>query len=323
MDSRRDFIGKALAGGFIASAATLPARGGVVGGKTVKDLSAPWGPALQYVHVNLGLEKPFSVLHISDTHLSAAYPTECEDLRRVSKERTECFGGMQEVALATSLYWAQRDCDYVVHTGDLVDFQSEANIDLVRKYLGAEFCAFGAIGNHEYECRRAKSGGLKSGTAAYNEAARAALKDAYPFDLTFASKVINGVNFVMLDNVFGTVTRSQADRFVAEVGKGLPIILCMHVPFFTDWLWRASCRYWKYRHRKFRNGPVDPTGDFKAQQNDRTTADFIAYLKSVPLLRGILTGHLHVGIIGRFSKTAMEYVVGGNYAFNAQEVLFL
>ena len=131
------------------------------------------------------------------------------------------------------------------------------------------------------------------------------------------------MNFVTLDNAFGTVSQSQADRFAAEVRRDLPIVLCMHVPLFTDWLWLASRRYWKYRHQKFRNGPVEPAVDFKAQRDDRTTADFIAYLKSVPQLRGILTGHLHVGIIGRFSKTAMEYVVGGNYAFNAQEVLFM
>ena len=31
---------------------------------------------LAYQHVHIGLEKPFSVLHVSDTHFTAAYPDE-------------------------------------------------------------------------------------------------------------------------------------------------------------------------------------------------------------------------------------------------------
>ena len=38
--------------------------------------------------------------------------------------------------------------DYVIHTGDLVDFQSRANFDLVKKYWGET--VFGSMGNHEF-----------------------------------------------------------------------------------------------------------------------------------------------------------------------------
>ena len=48
----------------------------------------------------------------------------------------------------------------------------------------------------------------------------------------------------------------------------------------------------------------------------------MAYMKSERRLRGILAGHLHVAMEDRFSPTAMEYVVGGNFDFAAREVLF-
>lgn len=89
--------------------------------------------SLSYAVVNIGLEKPFNILHISDSHLSAAYPYESEKKQNVS---------------------------YVVHTGDLIDWQSDAN-----------------------------------------------------FDISFQSQVINGVNFITLDDVYGYVTAKQVKKF--------------------------------------------------------------------------------------------------------------
>ena len=116
--------------------------------------------------------------------------------------------------------------------------------------------------------------------------------------------------------MYGYVTADQVERFRAEVAKGLPIILCMHVPFYTPHIWRANMKFWT-PGRKFAGGPVpDARGDYIKQQKD------IAYLKKEPLLKGILAGHLHIAVQDRFSPTAMQYVVGGNFMFHGQEVLF-
>ena len=149
------------------------------------------------------------------------------------------------------------------------------------------------------------------------------LKENYPIDARFSAKVINGVNFICLDDVFGTVQPDQVERFRAEAGKGLPMILCMHVPFHTPAIWRASAKFWR-RSGKFGAASVAPDarGDYKRQLEDPVTRDFIAYLKSEPLLKGILTGHLHITVQDRFSPTAMQYVVGGNFMFHGEEVLF-
>ena len=55
---------------------------------------------------------------------------------------------------------------------------------------------------------------------------------------------------------------------------------------------------------------------------DVVTRDFIASLRREPLLKAILAGHLHITVQDRFSPTAMQYVVGGNFMFHGQEVLF-
>jgi UDP-2,3-diacylglucosamine pyrophosphatase LpxH len=98
----------------------------------------------------------------------------------------------------------------------------------------------------------------------------------------------------------------------------------MHVPFTTPGIWRAQRKFWlRGNDRKFRSAAVPAaSGDFKRQQEDPVTRDFIAYLKTEKQLKGILAGHLHITVQERFSPTAIQYVVGGNFMFHGQEVTF-
>ena len=274
------------------------------------------------VNLKIGATEPFSILHISDTHFTSAYDYESKEKRELAKIRTQTFGGKQEEALRDSLDWAKLNVDYVLHTGDLIDFQSEANFDLVRKYFGGiSMCA---VGNHEYSPSMWFTPRKKGTTdAEWREQSFAALKSAYPMDLLFSSKVVNGINFVMIDNSFATVSENQVERFHQEVKKGLPIVLASHVPYMTENIWILKERYWRNQGRKVRNAaPPPPSGDLKRQLEDKVTKDFIAYLKSEKLLKAIFVGHEHMVTQDRFSPTAMEYAVGGNFAFHGQEILF-
>lgn len=275
---------------------------------------------LNYVNLKVGATKPFSVLHISDTHLTEAYPHEGEVLLQQKAKRAAIFGGRQEEALRDTLTWAKKNVDYVIHTGDLIDWQSEANFDLVKKYCGEGF--FGSLGNHEFKTVSA-TGYNETYDEAYKAKTAARLAAVYPFDISFHAQVINGVNFVTLDDVYGTVTPAQVERFHAEVKKGLPIVLCMHVPFHTDATWRMTGRFWREANKKYATTAIPaPTSARKRQMEDPLTRDFIAYLKSERLLCAILCGHEHFTMQDRFSPTAMEYLVGGNFMFHGQEVLF-
>lgn len=277
--------------------------------------------ALNYGTVNIGLEKPFSILHISDTHLTAVYPHEDEKKQQLHKIRTTTFGGRQEEALRDSLDWARQHVDYVVHTGDLIDWQSEANFDLVKKYFGEG--VVGCLGNHEFSQHMWLSEPKETGTEQYKNLTRKKLQEVFPYDIELQSQVVGGVNFVTLDDVYGYVTERQVELFRKEVKKGLPIVLCMHVPFHTENIWRADIRFWHDEKSRFRNVAPDPSGEYKRQQDDPVTSAFIAYLKTEPLLKAILAGHLHITIQDQFSPTATEYVVGGNFLFHGEEILFI
>ena len=274
--------------------------------------------SMSYATVEIGLEKPFSVLHMSDSHLTATYGHENEWRLGQNQTRTKTFGGRQEEALKDTLAWAKKHVEYIVHTGDLIDYQSEANFDLVRKYYGPEIV--GSLGNHEFIYNKWES---THACEEYKDDTREQLREVYPFDVELHSQVVNGVNFVTLDDVFGSVTRKQVKMFRKEVRKGLPIVLCMHVPFFTENLWRATCRFW-YGKGPLTDGTLpEITGDYKVQKEDKVTREFIEYLKQEKLLKCILAGHEHITVEDQFSPTCREYLVAGGFLFHAREVMFI
>ena len=319
--NRRDFIRSTIAGGAFIAASDLPSF-------CADDPAAFPGRGrferlvLGYATVNAGATRPFSVLHISDTHLTEAYADEGEKKLELMSVRRKMFGGRQEEALRDSLAWAKENVDYVVHTGDIIDWQSRANFDLVKKYFGDSM--FGALGNHEFSTDMWLSEPRQEKTEAWKDRSRAKLAATFPFDISLHSRIVNGVNFVTLDDAFGTVTASQVERFRAEVAKGLPIVLCMHVPFFTDEIWRETTKFWTRPGKKFEDASIPkPADDRQRQLEDPVTRDFIDYLKAEPLLKAILAGHEHVMARDRFSPTANEFVVGGNFMFCGQEVLFV
>jgi len=319
---RRTFL-KQLAGtGALIAVSDLPAFSTEKSEKFFPQRGKFERLTLRYATVKIGLEKPFSVLHISDTHLAEAYSHESGNKRLLSEKRNTTFGGFQETALADTLAWAKQNVDFVIHTGDLIDWQSEANFDLVRKYFGNAL--FGSLGNHEYSPDMWLSEPKESHDEGFKDLTREKLQNVFPFDVRLASQVVNGVNFVTLDDVYGYVTESQVEAFRKEAAKKLPIVLCMHVPFYTEELWRTNVRFWSHANEHFTSAEI-PTaaGDYKAQQDDKVTADFIKYLKKEPLLKAILAGHVHFFHDEQFSRTARQYTTGPNYLFSGEEILFI
>ena len=308
--NRREFIGGLIAVSALPSVAddltVFPERG------PQQRLSRV------YRHIKIGLEKPFSVLHLSDTHLTAAYPH--EEIFKTGKaaQRTKLFGGQQETALRYSLEWAKAHNDFVVHTGDLIDWQSEANFDLVKKYYGD--VSFGSVGNHEFYTYLPDE--KHTWQESFKERSWSILKEKYPVDARFAAQTVNGVTFVTLDDVFATVQPDQVEKFMAEAKKGLPIILCMHTPIFTEGIVLAKIKSGATAQGFWQKREMDSVGDCKRQLEDKTTAEFIRYLKGESLLKGVLCGHNHLVAQDRFSPTAMEYVCGCNYMFGVQDVTF-
>lgn len=264
---------------------------------------------INYGTIRAGVAEPFSVLHVSDTHLCecAGEPREQPAHVKEMRERFPLFGGQQVTAFSDAVAYATKRCDFMAHTGDLIDWQTEANLDFAKRELGKLKDALVCAGNHDHY------GWLPSKRSSGTE---------YPFNLVFDSRVSHGVNFVALDNWHGTFSAEQATKFEAEVKKGLPIVMMMHVPIYTDAIRHYNGKFWRkqrYRGQMQHANLSKEEGD--AQVNDKTTADMIAYMKAQPLLKGILAGHLHFSMQEKFSPTADQFLAPPNFLFAANEIL--
>ena len=116
-----------------------------------------------------------------------------------------------------------------------------------------------------------------------------------------------------LDNSYYRVESWQLSRLKAEAQRGDPIVLCMHVPLFTEKLYACSMRfndnaglmctpeellqgYSEYRYYQ--------------QKADAATCDAYDYILNCPAIRLILTGHLHFDYASMLTPRLPQLVTG-------------
>lgn len=284
---------------------------------------------IKTIEIEAGAEKEFSVLHISDSHLALADERNDERKMKLSAKRTKIFGNSQS-AIEAQRNFAKENNLIIIHTGDLIDFVSEANIECAaRIFSDGEWIV--CAGNHEYSLYV----GEAREDAAYRAQSYDKLQRVYPNDLTFYSRIVNGVNFVTLDNGYYKFSKEQFAKMKAEVKRGLPIVMVCHNPLYTPELCDYSLKKSKgkaaylvgvprkitdtYAHKpqpkgeEWRNRTVQ-------QRTDKTTMRFVKWLKKQEELKAILCGHCHYNYKTQFSPTAVQYITGAGYKGYAQIV---
>ena len=129
---RRTFIGLGLssfASGLVerAALAALPA-----GYECASDFTPT------PIEIDVGAKKPFRALHFSDSHLNFMSAAEQvnEGAKKAFKNRVPVFP-QSLVNFQASVDYARRNKLLMLHTGDLVDYESEANDAIAGRTLGA------------------------------------------------------------------------------------------------------------------------------------------------------------------------------------------
>lgn len=274
--------------------------------------------------VNVGATKPFAALHISDTHLSCVDVVDGNLLPRNAESRRKIFPDAEE-GLKAALEYARKHNEIIIHTGDLIDYVNDGNLSAVEEYKATAHGGVFAAGNHEY-CQMVGDGRVED--EAYKKETRARVQAAYPDNLLFASRIVNGVNFVSFDNIYYYVPAGVPEMFEVEAARGLPIVLCCHVPFYTPEIYQAVTHGDKRLPPYLCGTPdelVDEVKDSyrrRQQRADVRTHQFIARLKAEPLVKAILCGHLHWPHVSDFAPVVPQYCVGANYKLEAFELMF-
>ena len=167
-----------------------------VSGDALLDMPVMEGFKPTMVEIKVGAKKPFEMLHISDSHLVTLG---ADDLARSDRKdldyfrtRLKGFGHPKNVEMfAAALAYARAKGLPILHTGDLLDFVTEGGLAQVRRDMSGKRWLY-AIGNHEYQSRAPEH------YVSDEAGMRAHLQQFFGNDLTVASRVIGGANFVQL-----------------------------------------------------------------------------------------------------------------------------
>lgn len=262
--------------------------------------------------IKIGIEKPFKLLHMTDTHITHGDPTGWNRKGTFDVD----YDGCTEDYFFKALNYAKENNMPILHTGDIIDFFSEENFEFIDKHLkdvdyiyaagNHDFCHFLGRAKEDYDYKWEK------------------IKDIAPHiknNLYFYSRVINGVNIVTMDNSYYFIDNGQLEALKAEVAKGYPIILAMHIPFYTEAL-RATAEEDKIVYAIA--APEEVVAEYTPERRmqmapDRQTLEAVEYIKNEPMIKALITGHRHLNLEEMISEGLPQFVTHGTFAGYVRE----
>jgi len=248
--------------------------------------------------LKIGVKAPFRVLHMTDTHLTYADLRDGERKVQLAEKRA-CLFPLAEEMLRLASEVSKIENVPILHTGDLIDFVSLANLEAVERFIAQNDCFF-ATGNHEFSLYV----GEAKEDAAYRNQSLPAVQKVFKNDIRMASRVIGGVNFVALDNGYYLFEPQQLAFLKNEVERGLPVVLLLHNPIYEPKLHefmtqRHPCSYLVAVPEALMTGYS--AHRFEQQRADAVTLETVEYIKSETQIKAIIAGHLHKdyeGVLG-------------------------
>lgn len=257
----------------------------------------------------LGAQKPLKLLHFSDTHLALADDRDDLRKRELAEHRARYFPtAEQDLRDAAAL--ARQDGALLVHTGDLIDFVSYANLERAKAFTDENDCFFSA-GNHEFSLYV----GEAFEDAAYRNQSLDRVQAAFKNPIRFASRKVNGINLVALDDSYYRIEEEQLAALRREAELGLPIVLLMHNPLHEQPLYDVMMHE-KRQGCAYLTGTPEPLmGDYPPdrlvqQRPDEVTREAVEYICAEPCIRAILAGHLHFDYEGMVAGRIPQLVTG-------------
>lgn len=270
------------------------------------------------LEIRVGAKKAFTCLHISDSHLAQM---NSRDLWKADEVELKWYEGRRRhfatnaTGLAAALLYAKVKGLPLLHTGDFLDYPSDANVRWGRRELEGFDCIY-ALGNHEL------AGTPRPGPKGKDlAAARKLLSPYFPNDLSVYSRVVNEVNFVAFDNVglSADVFDAQFAAIRKEFAKGLPVVLLYHIPFYTPGLAAEDA---KRKGKKVEDLTSGNLACCPGRNDIRINITLQDWLKKQKNLKAMLCGHKHFEFQEPFAEGVVQYVAGATYLRNAYEITF-
>lgn len=240
--------------------------------------------------VSVGAAAPFKIIHISDTHFTLADSRDNSEKNRMALSRRRIFSNSESVRDTAERLSRELKCP-IIHTGDYYDFLTEANLDELSRFV-TENDVFYVAGNHDFSHYL----GEEFEDEDYKLRSCERVQSLHKNNIRMSSRVINGVNFVALDDSYFQFHPDHPEFLLSEAEKGLPMVILYHKPVCCSEM--LSFALERNRLGGLVGIPdeyIDGRDEFWNREHTMTdaTSRTIDLINSLDNVKCIINGHLH------------------------------
>lgn len=262
-----------------------------------------------------GVESDFKVMHITDCHITVPSQKDeevwekCKRMHQAYKDTDSHESGKnvsREEAFTMLLNKAKNEkVDFIVLSGDIINFPSEASVDFVYKELQKCGIPYAYIsGNHDWHLE-----GTPGSDYSQRKQMIGVLKPLYNGNNPFCySALYKGVNFVCIDNSTYQVDSEQLAFFKQQLNKPYPIVLVMHIPVYTL-LNNGNATFGnpKWGRAIDESYEIEKREPWSDKGNTDETKEFYNLVMNNDVI--VLSGHIHTNRVDR-EKDLLQFVTG-------------
>jgi len=272
------------------------------------------------------IEKNTKIIHISDSHLTVfkngktEYPEFAERMNKayvnpkhyLTGEVGTRRGHFEEILRKAK----EKEVDLLLLTGDILNNPSIYGVDYLVEKLdncGIEYLYIS--GNHDWHFEGMEG----SGDSLRNNWIQKRLLPLYQGNNPlYYSKIINGINFVMIDNSTYQINKEQLKFFREQTKKKHPIVLAIHIPIYQPedlkkGVGTIGDPRWGYDYDE-KSSLLERRERWSKDGNKKETLEFIIEVLECKKLLAVFTGHRHSAEVRKISPSANMYRTKGSFS---------
>lgn len=264
---------------------------------------------------------PTRIFHITDTHLSiddergVKYQDYSKRMAGAYKSNKHFQSGelysTKESFEQTLRVSTEQDVDFLLLTGDIFSFPSQAAIEWAIQMLDNTAIPWAYVaGNHDWHYE-----GMEG--SSYQLRDTWTTKHLYPMyqgnHPLYASYDFNGIRFVCIDNSTYEILPEQLTFFEKQAELDIPIILLMHIPLYMPGRSIGyGCANPEWGEKSDKSYKIERRETWREGGHTKVTFDFHKQVFNAPNLLTVLAGHTHQPAID--VKNGIPQIVSGHNA---------
>lgn len=272
------------------------------------------------------IKKDFKIIHISDSHLTVfkdgktEYPEFAKRMNNAYFEPKHYLTGKTGTRLGhfeEILRKAKREkVDLLLLTGDILNNPSIYGVNyLVEKLENCGIDYLYIAGNHDWHFEGMEG----SRDSLRHEWIQKRLLPLYQGNNPLCySKIINGINFIMIDDSTYQINEEQLNFLREQTERNYPIILGMHIPIYQPEdikgnLFAIGDPRWGYDYDK-ESYILERRERWPKEGNKKETLEFVIDVLACKKLLAVFDGHKHSAMSRKISPSANMYRTKGSYS---------